>query len=81
MTTTPSSNTISTAISTLTIETEISNSNLNLPSTSSIMTESTVIANAQVNEPQPSTSSQPPSYDHIVSEEITKTKMNNDHIV
>ena len=81
MTTNSSSNTITTAISTLTIETEISNSNLNIPSTSSIMTESTVLNSAQVNEPQPSTSSQPPSYDHIVLEEMTKTKINNDHIV
>ncbi|XP_037819174.1 uncharacterized protein LOC119608723 [Lucilia sericata] len=91
MTTNPSTNTISTAISTLTIDTEISNSNyasavnLNIPSTSSIMTETTVISNPPANRSAiaaaaASASSPPPSYDHLEIE-MSSTKINNDHIV
>ncbi|KAM7343166.1 uncharacterized protein ACRADG_010304 isoform 2-T2 [Cochliomyia hominivorax] len=82
MITNPSSNTISSAISTLTIETDITNSNhasainVNNPSTSCIMNESTAISSITGD-----TSSQPPLYEHIGNVIPTTTTTKNDHIV
>lgn len=78
MTTNPSSVTISTAISTFTIDTEISNSNhasalnLNNPLTSS-MTETTIITSSAASSP-------PPSYNHV-GIEMSTTKTSTDNVV
>lgn len=66
----PSSNNITTAVSTLTIETEISNSN----HVSIVDLDQATTSTVQ----NPRSSQQPPSYDH--SSEMTAVKSNN-HIV
>ncbi|TMW43278.1 hypothetical protein DOY81_011641 [Sarcophaga bullata] len=64
----PSSNNISTAVSTITIETEISNSN-----------HVSIVDLDQASIPNPTSSQQPPSYDH--NSEMSAANSKNDHIV